>query len=392
MFKSVIFDMDGVLVNTESIHFRMYQEFFRELGMELSYEIYAPCIGSTTERLRGILLDVYGVDIRAEENWARIREHEAAIIARDGYGEIPGIREFILDLKNHGIRLAVASSSYYELIIRTLKAVGLYEYFDKIVSGADVKHPKPAPDVFQKAMKELGVKPEECVIVEDSANGVRAAKAAGAACMGFYNPDSGNQDLSLADIIVEGFEEVDWAFAGKVHHRAFRIPVTLADDVPLAQEGDVRLRLREMKKEDFEAVHSMYGEPEALRYMPSFFSGEDHRAFFNSYVDHMYQFYDFGMYVLEHPVTGELIGHVGLDVTETGTGNASVCLGYLIRRPWQGRGLAFLASLRVLQYARDTLKLSRVEICVHPENQASLAVAAKLSGAFGDFVFLAKSQ
>ena len=106
----------------------------------------------------------------------------------------------------------------------------------------------------------------------------------------------------------------------------------------------------------------------------------------------MYQFYDFGMYVLEHPVTGELIGHVGLDVTETGTGNASVCLGYLIRRPWQGRGLAFLASLRVLQYARDTLKLSKVEICVHPENQASLAVAAKLSGAFGDFVFLAKSQ
>lgn len=88
------------------------------------------------------------------------------------------------------MKLAVASSSYYDLIVKTTKAIGLYDYFDKIVSGADVAHPKPAPDVFLKAMEELGVQPEECVIVEDSCNGVRAAKAAGAACLGFYNPDS----------------------------------------------------------------------------------------------------------------------------------------------------------------------------------------------------------
>ena len=98
MFKSVIFDMDGVLVNTEPIHFRMYQAFFREQGIELNYDYYAPSIGSTTEHLRGMLMEKYGIDIRKPENWARIKEHEAAIIEKDGYGEIPGIRQMILDL------------------------------------------------------------------------------------------------------------------------------------------------------------------------------------------------------------------------------------------------------------------------------------------------------
>ena len=237
MLKSVIFDMDGVLVNTEPIHFKMIQEFFREKGIELEYDVYAPCIGSTTVYLRGLLIDRYGIDIFEKSNQARIKEYEAAIIARDGYGEIPGVRGLIEDLRAHGMKLAVASSSFYDLIVRTTKDIGLYGYFDRIVSGADVPHPKPAPDVFRKAMDELGVKPEECVIVEDSANGVRAAKAAGAACLGFYNPDSGNQDLKPADLVTEGFEEIDYAFMERLHHRVFGIPVTIAQG--MAGAGDI---------------------------------------------------------------------------------------------------------------------------------------------------------
>lgn len=378
MFKSVIFDMDGVLVNTEPIHFQMYQEFFRERGMELSYEVYAPCIGSTTEKLREILIDAYGIDILETGNWERIKEHEAAIIARDGYGEIPGIRKFIQDLHAHGVKLAVASSSYYNLIIRTTKAVGLYEYFDKIVSGADVAHPKPAPDVFLKAMEELGVKPEECVIVEDSANGVRAAKAAGAACMGFCNPDSGNQDLSPADIVVEGFEEVDCAFAEKVHHRCFGIPVVLSDE-----HG---FRIREMTLEDYEAVHTLYDEEGALRFMDSFFKGNDHRAFFESYVRNMYRFYDFGMYVLEEKETGRIVGHAGLDVEEGADGEAAVTLGYLLSEDMQGKGIAFDACCRILQYAKEDLQLSGVEIRIRPENVKSAALAQRLTAIFPGFV------
>ena len=78
---------------------------------------------------------------------------------------------FIKNLKESGLRLAVASSSPYSMIVRTVRDIGLEPYFDRLVSGEDVPQPKPAPDVFQKAMEELGVRPEECVIVEDSSNG-----------------------------------------------------------------------------------------------------------------------------------------------------------------------------------------------------------------------------
>ena len=155
-----------------------------------------------------------------------------------------------------------------------------------------------------------------------------------------------------------------------------------------------------MKKEDFEAVHAMYEDQEAVRYMPSFFSGRDHRAFFDSYVDHMYRFYDFGMYVLEEKKTKELLGHVGLDVTEDAAGKPVVSLGYLIRRPFRGQGLAVWAGSRILSYAREVLELDQVYIRVHRDNIASLAAAKKLSGLFPDLVrleiteppvFLAKS-
>ena len=104
----------------------------------------------------------------------------------------------------------------------------------RFVNGGDFEYDPAITETTRQTMfcyTYRFLKPEECVIVEDSFNGVRAAKASGAACIGFYNPDSGNQDLSLADIVVEGFEEVDCAFAEKVHHRTFGIPVTLEDGI-----------------------------------------------------------------------------------------------------------------------------------------------------------------
>ena len=115
--------------------------------------------------------------------------------------------------KEAGYTMAVASSSPYENIVKTTKELGIHEYFDQLVSGESVEHPKPAPDVFLKAAKALGTAPEECLVVEDSCHGVHAAKNAGMPSIGFINPDSGDQDLSCATRQTRDFHEVDASYA-----------------------------------------------------------------------------------------------------------------------------------------------------------------------------------
>ena len=402
--KSVIFDMDGVLVNTEPVHLKMYQRLLADYGKEMEYAVYAPCIGSTTRLLQKLLMDAYGVDIFTPENQRRIARYEREILDRDGYGEIPGMASFIKNLKESGLRLAVASSSPYSMIVRTVRDIGLEPYFDRLVSGEDVPQPKPAPDVFQKAMEELGVRPEECVIVEDSANGVRAAKAAGAACIGFSNPDSGSQDLGLADILVEGFEELDRRFVEKVHCRACGLPVTV-------YEGE-RFRLREIRMEDLPQLKELCAQRQGEAGWGSFLAAEDESAFLESYIRHMYPFYDFGMYVLERE--GRILGLAGLDVEpgmsggretpggqrraarqglpegqgfqesqETPGGQeAQVTLGYLIAPGERGKGYAGEACTAILQYAGERLGLQDILIRVREDNLPSLRTARKLAERF----------
>lgn len=111
-------------------------------------------------------------------------------------------------MKRNGYTLAVASSSPKNEIIRNLKALDLDDYFTVKVSGEEVRNSKPAPDVFLKAAELLGASPEKCTVIEDTANGSRAAKAAGMYCIGFANPDYPEQDLSVCDKVIESYEEI----------------------------------------------------------------------------------------------------------------------------------------------------------------------------------------
>ena len=143
-----------------------------------------------------------------------------------------------------------------------------------------------------------------------------------------------------------------------------------------------------MKKEDFEAVKALYDEPGTLRYMNSFFETDDDEAFFFSYVENMYRFYDFGMYVLEDKSTGAITGHVGLGVAENEDGDPVVTLGYVIGSVYRRKGMAYWACRSVLSYAQKELQLEQVEIQVHPENAPSVALARRLEKEFPGFVRL----
>lgn len=217
MLKGIIFDMDGVLVNSEPLHYKSYCLTLEKYNITYPYEIYRNFIGSTQAkilediRLRNVLLPT------DEEFIQEYTMKKEFLIQNEGFEMIKGIPELIKKLHTAGYQLAVASSSPYEYIIRVTKTLGLYPYFHKILSGADVPHPKPAPDVFLKAAKELELSPSECLIMEDSANGVKAARAAHIACIGFYNPDSGNQNLEEAATRIESFEDLTINYIEEIH-------------------------------------------------------------------------------------------------------------------------------------------------------------------------------
>lgn len=209
MIKCIFFDMDGVIINSEPMHFAVWKQVFAEYGLDVEYDVYKGCIGSNANFLLKLIYDGYGKDLREDEEiHKRFAEVKSAYMKEHGLPEIPGVKEAVRSLKEKGYRMAVVSSSPQEYIEQAIKRVELEDCFEKLLSGDKIKNPKPAPDVYLMAAEAFGVTPEECAVVEDSHNGSKAAKAAGMTCYGFFNPDSGNQDLSITDLVFEDFERL----------------------------------------------------------------------------------------------------------------------------------------------------------------------------------------
>ena len=122
---------------------------------------------------------------------------------------IEGIPELLKDIRSCGLKTAVASSSSYDLIFAVLDKLNIREFFDQVISGEDLENSKPAPDIFLKAAGQLESAPEECVVIEDSANGVLAGVRAGMKVVGYVNPSSGVQDLSPAAVVIQSFKDID---------------------------------------------------------------------------------------------------------------------------------------------------------------------------------------
>ena len=206
--KAVIFDMDGVLVNTEPLHFRCWRAIFADDGIDLDYDVYKRCIGSTMTYLLQLIRENYDKSFPDKQAvFDRMAAKKDELIAKEGYPRLPGLTELVHRLHGAGYLLAVASSSPMHHIDQAIGELGLAECFDAKISGENVEHPKPAPDTFLTAAKALDVDPADCLVVEDSTNGGKAAKAAGMPCVWFHNPDSGEQDIPQAVLELSSWED-----------------------------------------------------------------------------------------------------------------------------------------------------------------------------------------
>lgn len=176
--EAVIFDMDGVIFDSERLVYEGWKALSVKYGFDNLDEIYMKCIGVNSVTCRQIYLDFYGEDFPYDKYR---QERSDDYHARYSGGRLPmkaGVEELLKYLKETGYKIAIASSTRSALVKEQIEDAGLMKYFDVIVGGDQVKKSKPEPDIFLKAAELLVVKPENAYVIEDSYNGIRAAKSA----------------------------------------------------------------------------------------------------------------------------------------------------------------------------------------------------------------------
>ena len=178
-FQAVIFDMDGVIFDTEHLAMSLWIQAADELGIPGIAEVYPSVIGTTTIRTHEILAEHYGASFPREEFDRRVRELYHEYYDREGLPVKPGAPELLSSLTANHIPLALASSTHSDLVRRELRDAGFLDYFDVVIGGDMVTHSKPHPEIFLLAANALNAAPENCYVIEDSFNGIRAAAAAG---------------------------------------------------------------------------------------------------------------------------------------------------------------------------------------------------------------------
>ncbi len=178
--KAVIFDMDGLMFDSERIAQAAWQAATLEAGYDLSDQGFSALVGRNLAGVAHELRLAFGEDFPVEAVYQRKQALVEEFLRRDGLALKPGLLELLNELESLGLRKAIASSSSCEIIERNLRIAGLSpERFDALVGGDEVRAGKPAPDIFLLAAEALGVAPEACLVLEDSSAGVRAAHAAG---------------------------------------------------------------------------------------------------------------------------------------------------------------------------------------------------------------------
>ena len=369
MLKAVIFDMDGVIIDSEPMHTRAAILTLQKYNINISLEYVHTFIGSTTSYMCQKMTDDYKLNITPEELLESNLKMKAYLLEKEGHTVIPYIIDLMRDLHNNGIKLIIASSSPTSAIEEVMETLQIKDYFDGFVSGIMVNHPKPAPDIFLEATKRLGITPSECLVIEDSSNGVAAAETAGITCIGFVNPNSGNQDLRKATLLVEGFDEVDFEFINKVYQFDHMEPTTI-----LTTEHFI---LRELTTRDIEELYPICQEPSIKEFLDDFDDLLVEKEKQEAYIHHMYHFYGFGFWGVFFKDNGHLVGRCGIEL-KTLDGEEVYEIGYLLDPSYQGHGYAKEFVTETLNYCFTDLDIHRIVAVIDKNNIRSIHLAEQV--------------
>ncbi len=207
--KCVLFDMDGVIIDSEFLHKKAYYETFESLGLDVSEELYKNVTGSSTINVFQKLIAHFDLDADPEELVLDKRRRYVDFFHNDPTLHlVDGVEDIIKYFHAKGITLVVASSASMPNINRVFKRFDLDQYFADKISGADLTQSKPHPEIFEKAAELGHTAKENCIVIEDSDNGIQAANDAGIFVFGYKNPMAADQTLEHADAVISEFSEL----------------------------------------------------------------------------------------------------------------------------------------------------------------------------------------
>ena len=209
MIKAIIFDMDGVLVDSEPIHIEIEKRQFELNHLSITEEEHHRYIGVATDVMWQEIAKRHPLPNKLEVLIEQNKTESIRFFTElKKIPVMPGLIDLLEKLALKSYPMAVASSSFPEIIELILAKTGLRKYFQAVVSSQEAGKSKPEPDVFLLAAKRLGISPEHCLVIEDSKNGIKAAHAANMSCIAFEGPGANPSSQKEADAVVKSFDQL----------------------------------------------------------------------------------------------------------------------------------------------------------------------------------------
>jgi HAD superfamily hydrolase (TIGR01509 family) len=211
MLKAVLFDMDGVIVDTEPLHHKAYYGMFDTLNIDVTEAHYQTFTGQSTINVCRSLCEHFKLSNNPEDLVQVKRNIFKDLFKKDPDLQlIDGVLDLIKEYHYNGLTLVLASSASMGTIESVFTRFHLDQYFIAKLSGAELKASKPHPEIFLNAAKVSGYNKNNCMVIEDSTNGIKAAKAADIFCVGYQSIHSKNQDYSKANVVINDFKEIQY--------------------------------------------------------------------------------------------------------------------------------------------------------------------------------------
>ena len=209
--RAVVFDMDGVLIDSEPLYNKADAVLFASLGLPFGAEEIAAVTGVSHKVFGKWAKDRYRHLTQSEDELSRLyAENLLSALKTNDVAIEPGVLQWLARFQKQGVKLAIASSSTSEMVGHIVERFGFGQYMEAVITGSDVDLGKPYPDIFLKAAQRLGVPPCDCLAVEDSTNGIKAALSAGMTCLAYTATNRHGLDQSKAHLFCNRFDDANW--------------------------------------------------------------------------------------------------------------------------------------------------------------------------------------